>query len=103
MITFVRTAAIHEGKLMDAMEWAAEVAAYIRDNIEGANIQAARRIGAEMYQVCWIATYDSLATFEDVTGRMEADDGYRERLSEARGMGLFVSHTLFDEIYQSIG
>lgn len=103
MITFVRTAAVHEGKLMDAMEWAADLAAYIRDNIEGANLQAARRVGGEMYQVCWIATYDSLAAFEQVMGRTEADDGYRERLSEARGMGLFVSQTLFDEIYQSIG
>jgi hypothetical protein len=103
MITFVRTAAIHEGKLMDAMEWAADLAEYIRDNIEGANLQAARHIGGEMYQVCWIATYDSLAAFEEVMGRMEADDGYRERLSDARGMTLFVSHTVFDEIYQSIG
>ncbi len=47
MITFVRTATVHEGKLMDAMEWAADLAAYIRDNIEGANLQAARRVGGE--------------------------------------------------------
>jgi hypothetical protein len=91
VITFVRTATVHEGKLMDAMEWAADLAAYIRDNIEGANLQAARRVGG------------ALAAFEQVMGRMEADDGYREQLSEARGMGLFVSQTLFDEIYQSIG
>jgi len=101
MITSVRTAAIHDGKLAEAMAWAVKVRNYLRDK-HGANVQLSRNIGGLAYQVHWVGTYPSLADFEKAMKQIEADEGYRSLLVEARQQGLFVGSSIVDSLYESI-
>jgi len=66
MITVVRTANIHDGKIDAAFAWAVKIAKYGRDKL-GMNTQVARNIGGELYQLHWVSTYPSLADAEKAT------------------------------------
>jgi hypothetical protein len=102
MITWVRTANIHDGKAQDAFAWAIKVAKYVSANFSEANVQVLRNIGGLVWQVHWVANYESLAAFEEVMKKVEADSGYVELLGEARDQNLFISSSIVDSLYEAI-
>lgn len=56
-----------------------------------------------MYQIHWVSTYQSLADFEKAWKQIEADDGYRALVSEARQQDLFIGTSITDSLYESVG
>lgn len=102
MITRVRTANMHDGKGHEAFAWAVKVATYINENFSGSNIQVMRNVGGPVWQVHWVDSHESLAAYEEVMKKVEADSGYLELLGEARDQKLFVSSSIVDSLYQAI-
>jgi hypothetical protein len=101
MITVVRTANIQDGKFIDAFAWAVKATGYVREKL-GTNAQLSRNIGGPTYQVHWVSTYPSLADFEKAVKRMEADEGYKSLIEEARQQRLFIGTSIVDALYESI-
>lgn len=102
MITFVRTANIHDGKAQEAMAWAIKAAGYISENL-GVNLQVMRNIGGMVSQVHWVANYESLSDFEAAMAKIEADAGYQQLLAEGRDAGgLFAASSIVDNLYASV-
>ena len=102
MITWVRTANMHDGKGQDAFAWAVKVAHYVNGKFSGANVQVVRNVGGPVWQVHWVANYESLAAFEEIMKTLEADSGYLELLGEARDQKLFISNSIVDSLYEAI-
>lgn len=102
MITQVRTAGIHDGKLQDAFAWAIKVASYVNKNVQGANVQVARNVGGPLYEVHWVSTVQSLAEYEAVWKRLEADSGYQNLIKEGRQQGLFIGSSIVDRLYETV-
>jgi hypothetical protein len=75
---------------------------YVNEKFADANVQLVRNIGGPVWQVHWVANYESLATFEEVMKRVEADSGYLELLGEARDQKLFISSGTVDSLYEAI-
>jgi|SRR5579871_6624061 hypothetical protein len=100
MITVVRTASINYGKMAEALAWAVKVTRYMRD--KSANVQLSRNIGGLVYQIHWASTHASLADYEQAGKRLEADEGYKALLAEAREQDLFVASSIKDSLYESI-
>ena len=100
MITFVRTANIHDGKMQDAMAWAVKTATYISQNL-GVNVQVMRNVGGLVSQVHWVSNYASLADFEASMTKIVADAGYQQLLAEGGAGGLFAANSIVDNLYAS--
>jgi hypothetical protein len=98
----MRTANMHDGKGQEAFAWAVKVANYLNEKFPGANMQVVRNIGGPVWQVHWIANFESLAALEEVMKRVEADAGYLELLGEARDQKLFISSGTVDSLYEAI-
>jgi len=102
MITWVRTANINDGKGRTAFAWAVKVAAYVNENVSGADVQVMRNIGGPVWQVHWVANYESLAALAEVMKQIEGDAGYLEVLAEAQDQKLFIGTSIVDNIYEAI-
>jgi len=101
MITAVRTASIHDGKIAEALAWAVKVTNYARDKF-GANTQLMRNIGGPAGQIHWVSTFPSLADFENARKQIEPDEGYKSLVMEARQQNLFIGTSVVDALYESI-
>ena len=101
MITWVRSAKVHDGKLLQAIEWGLKATAYVNETF-GMNASMHRPVSGQLNQVQWVATYDSLASYEEVSGKVFADPGYQSLIAEANSQGLFRGDTVEDFLYQSL-
>jgi hypothetical protein len=102
MITSVRSASVHDGKLFDAITFAVKIAKYMREKFS-LNTQVSRNVGGPIYQLHWITTYPSLADFEKTGRQVEADEGYRSLLAELRQQNLLIGTSVTDSLYENIG
>ena len=83
MIYAVRSADVKHGKLEETFEWAVRVAMYVNGK-HGTNLQVLRNVGGPGQRVHWLASYDSLAAYEEMGAKIVADEGYQTLLAELR-------------------
>ncbi len=102
MITQVRTAAVHDGKLPEAIEFGLKVVALVNDKFPDLNIQLIRNVVGPIYELHWVSSTESLATYEEVNKRIEADQGYQALVAEIRQAKVFVATSLVDRLYETI-
>ena len=102
MITWVRKADIHDGKVQEAFSWASKVANYVNKKFEGVNVQVVRNVGGPVNQLRWVSTYESLASFEKMSKTIEADDGYQTLLAEIRQQVAFIGTSVVDSLYETV-
>ena len=101
MITWVRTADIREGKNMVAIEWALKIAAYVNETFK-TNVSLQRNVTGQVNRLHWVATYQSLASFEELMAKLIQDEGYQQLLAESAELELFFASSIVDNLYQSI-
>ena len=87
MIYAVRSADVKHGKLEETFEWAVRAAMHVNGK-HGTNLQVLRNVGGAGYRVHWVATYDSLAAYEEAGTNIAADEGYQALVAEALGKDL---------------
>ena len=102
MITQVRTAAVHDGKFPEAVEIGLKVVALINDKFPDLNVQLIRNVGGPIYELHWVSSTETLATYEEVNKSIEADQGYQALVAEARQAKVYVASSLVDRLYETI-
>ena len=102
MIYFTRTATISQGQAEKAFEWAVRAADQINSKFPDANFQVLRRISGPISDVSWIATFDSLAQFDEWQAGIQSDPEYQQLLAEGRSEGLFVTSSIRDAFFRTV-
>ncbi|RME99361.1 MAG: hypothetical protein D6768_15200 [Chloroflexi bacterium] len=62
-----------------------------------------RNVGGPVWQIHWVGNYESLAAYEETMKAIEQDAGYLDLIGEAREQNLFISSSIVDRLYQSVG
>jgi hypothetical protein len=102
MITWMRSAVINHGKRAGGIEWALKISDYVNDTF-GTNISVHGNVAGPINQIHWVATYESLAAFEKVAGRIIQDEGYNQLLAESSEANFYDTHSFKDALFQSLG
>ena len=102
MITQVRTATVHDGKLPEAVEFGLEVVALVNEKFPELSPQLMRNVGGALYELHWVTTTETLASYDELTKSLEADPDYQELVGEIRAAGIFVASSLVDSLYETI-
>ena len=98
MVRFVRTATPAAGKMGEAVQWGAELTAYINTVLDGELIFFIERYGE--HRVHWAADFSDVAMMDADLKKLEADDGYRQRVSGAGD--IFLGGHLHDTVVETI-
>jgi hypothetical protein len=101
MITWKRSANINHGKHVAAIAWAHKVSAYVNDNFS-TNITVNGNVAGPVNQIHWIGTFESLASFEEITGQISSDAGYAQLLEESSEANFFDTESFEDTLYLSL-
>ena len=102
MVTNVLSAKIHDGKLVDTVAWALKLAAYVNEHVPGANLQVVRNVGGAMYELHWVGTAESLAAYDELNKRINADEGYQKLLNEGREQRLVIGSSVTERLYETV-
>lgn len=97
MITVVRTVVAMPGKLGELTPVAKEICGIIK-RLCGKDVAAGNAIGGNGVEVAWIAQYDSLGQWEEVTLKLMADADYRGLLKKIET--LYVPGSVHDHIWR---
>ncbi len=55
-----------------------------------------------MYEIHWLSTTDTLASYEDLSNKLDADEGYQKLLGQARQGQLFVGSSITDRLFKTV-
>ena len=77
-----RTAVIDRGKGNEAMAFAAEITAYMKENW-GLDVIWGMEIGGTWGKIHWFSNYDNMSHLEEGLGRTMTYEGYRSLLEKA--------------------
>lgn len=99
MIAFVRTASIASGKFGNAMAFAKEISAYIKNHY-GVEVTVLTPIGGNPWRIAWSARYPDLAALQALFDKMTADKGYWELVT--KNEGCFLAGSAHDAIWQEV-
>jgi hypothetical protein len=78
------------------------VVALLNDKFPDLNVQLIRNVGGPLYELHWVSSTETLASYEDVTKRIEAEQGYQALVAEIRQAKVFVASSLVDRLYETI-
>ena len=76
--------------------------ALLNDKFPDLNVQLIRNVGGPLYELHWVSSTETLASYEDVTKRIEAEQGYQALVAEIRQAKVFVASSLVDRLYETI-
>ncbi len=100
MYRFHRTGYASRGELLEASQWAKEVAGYLTKKYSPVSVQAYSEIFGDYSAVHWYADYEDLATLEKVNAQLLTDQGYLAMLNKSAD--LFVEGSVHDTLIQSL-
>jgi hypothetical protein len=99
MISFVRVAGVAPGKTAAAIEFAHEVAAYMK-SAYGVDLEVLRPVGGNPQRIAWSARYKDLAALEAVSQKSLVDKKYWKIVGKAADT--FVAGSMHDTIWQTV-
>lgn len=99
MIVFYRSASIAPGKMMSAMAFAREIAAFVRET-SGIELKIGVPIGGNPNRIGWSAQYENLAALEERQLKLMSDPKYMEIV--AKGADNFIAGSVRDEIWRIV-
>jgi hypothetical protein len=95
-----RTARIRPGKLVEAFQWAREIAEYTNEKYAPVSTQAYSEVFGDYGKVHWHTDFEDLATYEKASAQLMADQEYWAMLNE--GAELFIEGSVHDTLIQSL-
>ena len=99
MITWIRSAAIAQGKVADAFAFVKKAAKLIDDN-HSIKITVSRPISGNPTRIFWHSQHDDLQAYEREHRKINTDPAFLQMLGEASNC--FIAGTTHDEILQTI-
>lgn len=100
MYRLQRTGNISRGKVLEARQWAKEVAEYINKNYAPVSVQAYSEIFGDIGKVYWYTDAEDLASIEDFNAQLLMDQGYQALVNKTAD--LFVKGSIHDRLIQSL-
>lgn len=101
-IRFHRKAQIHEGKMLEAIQWAKEITQYLNANYPEVFVSLYIEKSGTATIIHWFADYRDLATYNRLRPQISRDEKYLALISKARERGLFIGESLHDTSLTSI-
>jgi hypothetical protein len=98
MITFVRTATIAPGKLVEAMGFAHQVGQHV-EKITGLKVVVATPVGGNPFRIAWVTAQPDLAAVEANNDKLLGDAEYMKQVEG--GAQLFLPGSVHDEMWRS--
>jgi hypothetical protein len=99
MITYVRTASIAPGKVVEAMAFAHEIAKMV-EKITGVKVGVNVPIGGNPFRIAWVAAEPDLASVEATWAKLMASADY---MKMAEGSAdYFLPGSAHDEMWRSV-
>ncbi len=99
MITFFRSAIIAPGKTPKAIEFAKQIAAYVKKST-GVDLNVGVPIGGNPNRIGWSARYESLADWELQMQKLTSAPKYWDLIN--KNADIFVAGSVHDEIWRTI-
>jgi len=99
-VWFTRTGEVAQGKVEEGLRWALKVAEHVNKTSREIHVEVLNNISGRLDQIHWIMRSESLASFEEVISKIDADDKYQAFVREANDQGLFTK--IVDELYRVI-
>jgi hypothetical protein len=99
MITFVRTATIAPGKVVEALTFAHQIAKLV-EKITGLKVGVSMPVGGNPFRIAWVAAQPDLAAVEANNNKMLGDPEYM-KLTEGSA-SLFLPGSAHDEMWRSV-
>jgi hypothetical protein len=99
MITFVRTATIAPGKVVEALTFAHQIAKLV-EKITGLKVGVSMPVGGNPFRIAWVAAQPDLAAVEANNNKMLSDPEYM-KLTEGSA-SLFLPGSAHDEMWRSV-
>jgi hypothetical protein len=99
MITFVRTASVAPGKLADAIAFNQQVTKLAKDKYF-LDVHASTPIGGNPGRMAWTTSYPSLAEFDAMSIKLNADADYQKLI--AANVATLVPGSVHDELWRRI-
>jgi hypothetical protein len=99
MITFVRTATIAPGKVVEALTFAHQIAKLV-EKITGLKVGVSMPVGGNPFRIAWVAAQPDLAAVEANNNKLLSDPEYM-KLTEGSA-SLFLPGSAHDEMWRSV-
>jgi hypothetical protein len=97
MISWYRVAAIAPGKMVSAVGFAHEIAAFVKGKT-GVEVRVAMPLGGNPNRIGWSSQHESLASFEIGMSNLIADSKYMEIVAKAADY--FIAGSVHDEMWR---
>ena len=101
MISAVRTASIDNDNFEAALEWSVRVATHVNETF-GTNWTVYVNVTGNLREVHWSNDYESLAEYEEIGAKTQADEGFQALVAENRENGYIGRASLVDSLYRSV-
>ena len=99
MIAFNRMASIAAGKTTNAIAFAHQIAAYMKEAY-GLELEVLLPIGGNPQRIAWSTRYNDLAAFDAVSSKLLTDKHYWEIVG--KGTENFIAGSMRDSIWRVI-
>jgi hypothetical protein len=99
MITFVRTATIAPGKVVEALTFAHQIAKLV-EKITGLKVGVSMPVGGNPFRIAWVAAQPDLAAVEANNNKLLSDPEYMKLTKGSAS--LFLPGSAHDEMWRSV-
>jgi len=100
MVRFERSARIARGKLLEARQWAQEIADYANKNHPEGKLQAFSERFGNIGKLLWQVDFDDLAALDQYNTSFTNDQGYWALVN--KGTDLLVEDSVMDTVYETL-
>jgi len=100
MIRFQRSARARGSKVLEAIQFAKEVAEYLNTKYAPVSVQVYTELFGDVNTIYWYSDYKDLATIEGINAQILTDQGYWAIVSKATD--LFIEGSLHDTLMSSV-
>jgi hypothetical protein len=100
MVRFQRLGRAKNGKLLEAIRFAKEVAEYINTKYPPVSVQVYIVASGDYGTIYWYADYRDFAAFESVSAQLRSDQGYWVIVNKA--MEWFIEGCFHDTLMSSV-
>jgi hypothetical protein len=100
MVRFQRLGRVKNGKYLEAIQWAKEVAEHINTKYSPVSLQVYTETFGDVHAIYWHGDYKDLAFFDSSYAQVLSDQGYWAIVM--KGMELFIEGSFRDTLMSAV-
>jgi hypothetical protein len=99
MITLTRSASIAPGKAREAINYAKQIAQYLREE-HATTAEILMPVGGNPYRIAWQIHFAGLAELDSLSAKLNADNEYLEMI--ARNSAWVIPGSVHDDLWRTV-